>query len=111
MGEPTIEPAVINREFQLREMLKGLERSAAPRSAAMPIKAEISRDDSQPSDETRCSFQLELQKPSKPIASQLLANMEVTIRRGVFIECTSSRGLIQDWTVRFQESYPRIARI
>src|SRR5438309_10624680 len=92
-------------------MLKGLEGSVAPRPAAVPVKAEISRDDSQPSDEARSSCKLELQKPSKAIAGQLLANMEVTIRRCVFVGCTGSCRLIQDGTVRFQESCPRIARI
>ena len=66
-------------------MLKGLEGSVAPRPAAVPVKAEISRDDSQPSDEARSSCKLELQKPLKAIAGQLLANMEVTIRCCVFV--------------------------
>src|SRR5438445_7205856 len=37
--------------------------------------------------------------------------MEVTIRRCVFVGCTCACGLIQDGSVRFQESYPGIARI
>src|SRR5207245_10556739 len=92
-------------------MLKGLEGSVAPRPAAVPVKAEISRDDSQPSDEARSSCKLELQKPSKAIVGQLLANMEVTIRRCVFVGCTCALGLIQDGSVRFHESYPGIGRI
>ena len=77
--------------------------------AALPIKTKISRYDSQPSGETGAPIGLELQQSPKTILSQSLADMEVTIRRGIVIRCARTSCLVQGRAVRLKELRPRIA--
>ena len=105
------EAAIVNLEFQRREVLKRLEWTDAPVLAAMPIQADIAGDHPQPGGKAGSAVRLEFKQPAKVVARKSLANVEIAIGGLILIRCAGTSGLVQYRAVQFQEFHPGVARI
>lgn len=67
--------------------------------AAMPIEAQVPRDNPKPRGEARISFRLEFQQASKMIVSESLADVEVTVRSRILVGSVGESDVIENRTV------------
>lgn len=67
--------------------------------AAVPIEAQVPRDNPEPRGEARISFRLEFQQASKMIVGESLTDVDVTVSSCIFVGSVGESGVIEHRTV------------